>query len=144
MSSGIQQAILFIRARNDGPDGQAATDRQIQMQREAAERAARKLGVQITREYVERGGTDRLERRPIVRQMLAELRQARDAAYVLTYSGDRLARRSADFIAIDDAISASGAELVFSREVLTPSYETYPSNLRRDVQRMFAVLADQR
>jgi DNA invertase Pin-like site-specific DNA recombinase len=142
--SEIPQAVLFIRVRHVGPDEQAAVEMQIAAQRTAGQQAAKKLNAKIVREYIERGGTDHLERRPIVRQMLAELGQARDAAYVIAYGGDRLARRGFDFIEIDDAIAAAGAELVFAREALTPSYDQYPSKLRRDVRRVFAVLADQR
>ena len=45
---------------------------------------------------------DRAPGNEIGTAMLAELEQARDADYVITASGDRLARRGVDFVAIDD------------------------------------------
>lgn len=139
-----KQAVIFIRARHIGTDDQTAIETQITAQRAECQKAANKLNVCIVREYVERSGTDRLDRRPIVRQMLAELGQARDADYVITYGGDRLARRGIDFVEIDDVISAAGAELVFANEVLDQSCDQYPKTICRDVRRVFAVLADQK
>jgi len=112
--SDAKHAVVFIRARHVGYDAQAATETQITAQRELCEAAAQELNATILREYVEHGGTDRIERRPIVRQMLAELGQVGDVDYVIAYGADRLARRTADFARIEVGIAAAGAELVFA------------------------------
>src|SRR5258708_27436626 len=139
-----KQAVIFIRARHVGPDEQAATEMQIAAQREACQQAADKLNARIVREYTERGGTDRVGRRPVVQRMLAELGQARDAAYVITAIGDRLARRGVDFVAIDEALTAAGAEVLFARDVLAASFNPDENQWRRVSRNAFAILADRR
>lgn len=120
---GQKQAVLFIRVRYVGPDEQAAGEAQIAAQRHAGNEAARKLNAHVAREYVEHGGTDRLERRPVMQQMLADLGQVGDADYVITYRADRLARRSVDFAQIEQAVEAAGAAFVFARDAETRTVE---------------------
>jgi len=108
------QAIVFIRTRHVGSDAPTAIEQQITMQRVACQETARALNAVVIREYVEYGGTDRLERRPTVRQMLAELGQTRDVRYLITYGADRLARRTADFAEIEQTTSAAGVDLAFA------------------------------
>lgn len=112
--SGTKKVVIFIRARHVGRDETVATQMQIDRQREACQRIAQRLNTEVLEEYVELGGTDRVERRPVVRQMLAELDQTKDVAYVITYSADRLARRATDSAAIREAVMAAGAEIVYA------------------------------
>jgi len=108
------RAVLFIRARHVGPDERAVIEAQISAQRDAGQKLADSLRTDIVTEYIEHGGTDRLERRPIVQRMLAELGQARSIDYVITYHADRLARRTADLTAINQSIETAGARLLFA------------------------------
>lgn len=114
--SNTRKAIIFIRARHVGPDEKAATQMQVSRQREACQQAAQRLNAEVVHEYVELGGTDRLERRAVVRQLLAELDQTRDVDFVITYDADRLARRITDSAAITEAVTAAGAAIVFAHD----------------------------
>lgn len=120
--SDTKRAVLFIRARHAGTDEQAATEAQISAQRAAGQEAAQQLNAEIVHEYVEHGGTDRLERRPVVRQMLAELAQTRDIDYVITSGYDRLARRVSDLQDIEAGVEAAGAVLAIPGELRATGY----------------------
>ena len=119
-----EQAVIFIRARHVGGNARDAEEWQIAAQRRACQEAAQQLGVAVIGEYIEHGGTGSLERRPVIRQMSAELLQRRDVAYVITTSVDRLARRTADLASIQLDIQAADAELVLASDPTNPVFGT--------------------
>lgn len=119
-----KKAVIFIRARHVGDNVREAEEWQIAAQRRICQETAQQLGVAVTGEYIEHGGTGSLERRPILRQMYAELLQRRDVAYVITTSVDRLARRTADLASIQLDIQAAGAELVLASDPANPMLGT--------------------
>jgi DNA invertase Pin-like site-specific DNA recombinase len=88
-------------------------------QRAACEQAAEALDAEIIREYVEYGGTGRLDKRPTLRLMLDELRALRDVNYVIATGHDRLTRNVHDMTALSFEIDAAGAELVIDGSIST-------------------------
>jgi DNA invertase Pin-like site-specific DNA recombinase len=112
------QAVMFLRARDLGPQGhdRAAEDRQIALQWERCQAVADDMGLTIIREYAEHGGTGSLDERPVLMLMLDELTALHDAAYVITYGLDRLARRSADLERLTLDLDTAGAELLVANQ----------------------------
>jgi DNA invertase Pin-like site-specific DNA recombinase len=91
----------------------------IAWQRAACEQVAHKLGAQVLREYVEYGGTGRLDTRFVVRFMLNELPARHDATYLIVDRADRLARHARDWAMISLKIQAAGAELIIATQTDT-------------------------
>lgn len=107
-------AVIFMRARCLGPDGgdREVEQRLINAQRAACVQAARARGAQVIREYGECGGALRIDKRPVLRLMLDELRALHDADYVIVTSLERLAQKTEDMAAILLELEAAGATLV--------------------------------
>lgn len=126
MHNNITQptAVIFLRARYQGSDGRDGAHEQqmIAHQRAACRRAAKTLDAHIIREYVEHGGTGRLDKRPVLRLMLDELRALRDADYVIVTSPDRLTRTTHDTAAVLFEIDAAGAELVTAANIISTKH----------------------
>lgn len=116
-------AVIFLRARYLGSDGRdyEQEQQQIVAQRAACEQRAEALRAQIIREYVEFGGTGSIDKRPVLRLMLDELRALHDAAYLIVTSFDRLARGVDESAAILLEIEASGAQLITASGVISPA-----------------------
>lgn len=109
-------AVIFLRARLRGPHGPDREQEQhmIAWQRAACERAAHKLGAQVIHEYVEYGGTGRIDTRFAVRLMLNELHARHDATYLIVDRAERLARQPHDRAMISLKIQAAGAKLIIA------------------------------
>lgn len=113
-TTSLPLAVMFLRARTLGIDG---SERQIEAtqiawQRHRCQAAAVDLNCTIIREYIEHGGAGGVERRPVLRLMLDEIRALRDVKYVLVASLDRLTRANADWHTLQLEFEAAGVTLV--------------------------------
>ena len=99
---GAPTAVLYLRVSTPS---QVKTDYDpegisIPAQREACQRKAAQMGVQIVGEYVEPGRTaTSMDKRPEFQAMLERIRRQRDVAYVIVYKLSRMNRNR-----IDDAL----------------------------------------
>jgi DNA invertase Pin-like site-specific DNA recombinase len=78
--------------------------------------AARALGAQVVREYIEgeyKTATSGIDERPTLRLMLDELYTSRDIQYVILTRPSRLTRRADVRAAILQKIEAAGTTLIF-------------------------------
>ncbi|MGH3193112.1 MAG: recombinase family protein, partial [Streptosporangiaceae bacterium] len=107
-------AVMFLRARHVTAHGRdpESEERNIARQRAYCRSAAERLGATIIREYVEHGGTGPIRSRPILSQMLGDLRTLLGVQHVLVFSLDRLARKPEDLYELEQAIQATGARLI--------------------------------
>jgi hypothetical protein len=114
-------AVVFLRARHLTADGRNHDSeiRHVASQRELCRAAAEQIDASVVKEYVEYGGTGLVATRPVVRQMLEDLRTLLAVAvrYILVASTDRLARKPSDVAAITGAIFAAGAYLVTAADL---------------------------
>lgn len=113
-STQQKKAIMFVRARHLGSNGRHPVYEamQVEAQRDACQKIAERLGADVVEEYIEYGGTGKIERRPVVRQLLDRLRTDQDIDYLVVASLDRLARRRDDWAAISLELEAAHVELV--------------------------------
>jgi DNA invertase Pin-like site-specific DNA recombinase len=111
-----KRAVIFLRARHLGIAGrdEAAENRSIENQRDRCLMMAAELDAEVVREYTEHGGAGRIDKRPILRLLLDELRALRDVDYVIVTSHERLARRTDDWARLDLELEAAGAELLIA------------------------------
>ena len=114
-------AVVFLRARHLGQGGRDQEREQhlIAHQRAMCEQAGDALGAQIIREYVEFGGSGSIDKRPVLRLMLDELRALHDTTYLIVTSPDRLVRRTHDAAVISLELEAAGTELITAASVMT-------------------------
>jgi hypothetical protein len=108
-------AVTFLRARAlglNGPDHERE-QQMIAWQRAACEQAAQQLGAQVIREYVEYGGTGRIDTRFVVRLMLNELYRRHDTTYLIVDKAERLGKPMTQAM-ISLKIQAAGAELIIA------------------------------
>jgi hypothetical protein len=120
-------AVVFLRARSLTPRGRDRASEALNLatQRAWCREMAQDLEAVIAGEYIEYGGTGPVARRPVVQQMLADLRTRSDIRYLIVASPDRLARTPRDTEEIQAAIQASGAELVYAVDLFR-SYRCNP------------------
>jgi DNA invertase Pin-like site-specific DNA recombinase len=118
------RAVLYIRVSSSQ---QADNDYDLEgfsipAQRDALQRKAASLGLQVVEEYVDRGESGKTANRPGLQALLTRLEQG-DIQAVLVHKIDRLARNRADDVAIVMKIRAAGAQLVSATENIdeTPS-----------------------
>jgi DNA invertase Pin-like site-specific DNA recombinase len=109
-----KKAVVFVRARRLGSNGRhpAIEAKQVEAQRDACLKIAERLGADIVEEYIEYGGTGKVERRPVVHQLLDRLRTDHGIDYLIVASLDRLARRRDDWAVISLELEAAHVELV--------------------------------
>ena len=73
----------------------------IPAQREACQRKAQQLGLNVIDEYVEPGrSATNMDRRPVFQQMLERFRTERDVGYVIVYNLSRLNRNRVDDVKV--------------------------------------------
>ncbi|MCW2538731.1 MAG: recombinase family protein [Frankiales bacterium] len=120
-----RSAISYIRvstkeqAERDGdPEGYS-----IPAQREAIERKAKSLGVQIMREFVDRGDSAKTADRPQLQRLLRFVDEEPGVTHVIVHKVDRLARNRMDDVTISFALRKAGVTLVSAAENIdeTPS-----------------------
>ena len=96
----------------------------IPAQREACQRKAQQLGLNVIDEYVEPGrSATNMDRRPVFQQMLERFRTERDVGYVIVYNLSRLNRNRVDDVKVMIALNAYNVTLLSSQENIdaTPS-----------------------
>jgi hypothetical protein len=103
------QAVAYMRV-NEHAAGRTA-DAQLQRQRNRCREVAQKHGLTIALEYIDMTGAVRLDRRPELNRLLAEL-PAIGATYVVIPDFGRLSREARDVIAIEQRLIGAGAELL--------------------------------
>ncbi len=117
-------AVTYLRvstreqAERDGdPEGYS-----IPAQREANQRKAEAMGVDIVGEFVDRGESARSADRPELKRMLHFVGE-NPVDYCIVHKVDRLARNRADDVEINMALRAAGVQLVSATENIdeTPS-----------------------
>jgi DNA invertase Pin-like site-specific DNA recombinase len=111
-----KRAVIFMRARHLGLAGHdtAAENRSIADQRDRCLLLAAGQDVEVVREYADHGGAGRIDKRPVLRLLLDELRALHDVDYVIITSHDRLARRTDDWAHLDLELEAASAELLIA------------------------------
>jgi DNA invertase Pin-like site-specific DNA recombinase len=101
-------AVLYLReARSSKGYGLSAID----AQRHLCEQRANELGLTVVREYVDHGAAYNIDRRPGLREMLGDLKLARDIDFVITYDPARISRDAVMYLYVVWAIQDAGAEL---------------------------------
>src|SRR4249919_1608549 len=119
-----KQAVIYLRVSSaqQADKDFDAEGFSIPAQREACQREARRLGVEIADEYLDRGESAKTANRPALKAMLKRLK-AGDIDFVIVHKVDRLARNRADDVEIVMAIRKAGAQLVSVTENIdeTPS-----------------------
>ena len=122
--AGDGRAVIYIRVSSSqqadkdyDPEGFS-----IPAQRDACQRKAASLGLQVVDEFVDRGESGKTANRPGLQAMLARLEQG-DVKAAVVHKIDRLSRSRADDVAIVMKIRAAGAQLVSATENIdeTPS-----------------------
>ena len=97
--NGPPRAVLYLRVSTPG---QVKTDYDpeglsIPAQREACQRKAAQMGVEIADEYIEPGRSGReMDKRPAFQAMLQRIRDERDVQYVIVYKLSRMNRNRFD------------------------------------------------
>jgi len=121
----MKRAVLYLRvstaeqAERDGnPEGYS-----IPAQREACQRKAQLMEVQVVDEYVDHGESARSADRPQLQAMLDRIEGQQDVHYVIVHKVDRLARNRLDDVTINVRMQQAGAALVSVSESIdaTPS-----------------------
>lgn len=107
-------AVMFLRARNITANGRdrESEERDIAYQRRYCQAKADQLRATVVKEYVEYGGTGSIASRPVIRQMLSDLRILLGVRYVLVVNLDRLARQPADLRELEQRIRAAGVDVL--------------------------------
>ena len=114
-----RRAVLYLRVSSPG---QVRTDYDpeglsIPAQRQACERKAAQLGVEIVREYVEPGfSAGSLVKRKRFRKMVEEVSELRDIDVVIVWSVARWARNQEDHWVARGLVRRAGAKLVAVKE----------------------------
>ncbi len=122
----MKRAVLYLRVSTVG---QVKTDYDpegisIPAQREACQRKAQQLGIEVVDEYVEPGkSATTMEKRPIFQQMLERFKTERDVDTVIVYNLSRLNRNRIDDVKVMVALKAYDVTLVSAQENIdaTPS-----------------------
>jgi DNA invertase Pin-like site-specific DNA recombinase len=115
----MKTAVLYLRVSTPG---QVNTDYDpegisIPAQRQACERKALQLDVEIVDEYVEPGkSATTIDKRPIFQQMLQRLKNDHDVDYVIVYNLSRLNRNRVDDARVLVALRACGVTLISAQE----------------------------
>jgi DNA invertase Pin-like site-specific DNA recombinase len=102
------RAVLYLRAARNSKDGGLAA---IDAQRHQCEQRANELGFTVVREYIDHGSAYNIDRRPGLREMLGDLKLARDIDFVITYDPARISRDAVMYLYVVWAIQDAGAEL---------------------------------
>jgi DNA invertase Pin-like site-specific DNA recombinase len=134
-----QHAVAFIRVNHGAAVSEAAFQQNIDWQREKCERLAQDRELTIIREYLDEGGGVSLERRPVLRDMLAELLTLRDAASVIATDEARISRKISELQYIRLQLEAAGASLVTARYAsLSPAAQELDKKLAAVVPHYYA------
>jgi DNA invertase Pin-like site-specific DNA recombinase len=113
------QAVLFLRTRQLGSSmsNRQGEQRQLAAGRNVCHQAAGQLGLVVIREYLERGDTGPIWRRPTLRLMFEELRTLHDAAYIIAARPDHLTRILADRRTVELELAATGVTLIVASQL---------------------------
>ena len=121
----MKRAVIYLRVSTSA---QADTDVDpegfsLPAQRDACQRKADSLAVEVVDEYVDRGESARSADRPALQRLLARIQEQRDVDYLIVHKVDRLARSREDDVLINVALRAGGVQLVSVSENIdeTPS-----------------------
>lgn len=102
------RAVVYMRvARDKGP----RTAHLIATQREACQRIAAKQGLAVVREYFDVGRPARLEEQLELLQLIADLEQKRDAAFVVTWDYGCLAHSTAQITYLKYRLQSCAASI---------------------------------
>lgn len=146
----MKRAVLYLRVstaaqakRNREPEGYS-----IPAQREACQRKAAAMGVEIVGEYADRGESAKTADRPELQALLERVRVDRDVDVVIVHKVDRLARNRYDDATISYTLHAAGVELVsaveniddtpfgrFMHAILSANAEFYSANLAAEAKK---------
>jgi site-specific DNA recombinase len=146
----MRRAVLYLRVstaaqarRNREPEGYS-----IPAQREACQRKAASMGVEIVGEYADRGESAKTADRPQLQALLERVRVERDLDAVIVHKVDRLARNRYDDATISYTLHAAGVELAsaveniddtpfgrFMHAILSANAEFYSANLAAEAKK---------
>lgn len=98
----VQQAVLYLRT-----DAMGSVD----LQRSGCQRITELYGIAIIREYVDLDRPARFERQTKLQQLLDDLEERRDAAFVVIYDYARIARDMNQLNEVIRRIHGCGAEI---------------------------------
>lgn len=125
-TNGPARAVLYLRVSSAG---QVKTDYDpegisIPAQREACQRRAAQMGVEIVDEYIEPGRSAKeLEHRPRFQELRQCVKDRRDVDYVIVYMFSRAFRNAADTALVKREFKKLGARFVASNMSLDDSDE---------------------
>jgi site-specific DNA recombinase len=143
------RAVLYLRVstKEQAEKGGEAEGYSIPAQRDACNRKAASLGAAICAEFTDPGESGTTMRRPGLQKLLEHI-AANRVDFVIFHKIDRLARQTADYLAINVQAKAAGATLVSCTENIdeTPEGELmgtmlsgmatfYSKNLGREVKK---------
>ena len=115
----MKTAVVYLRVSTVG---QVKTDYDpegisIPAQRDACQRKAQQMGVEVIGEYVEPGrSATTMEKRPVFQEMLDRFKTERDVDYVIVYNLSRLNRNRVDDVKVIVALRSFGVTLVSAQE----------------------------
>jgi len=112
--TGDLPTIAYLRVASSDPADQAAG---IDRQRAAIARAAHRLGLTVTEEFIDLGASGVTVDRPALRRLLDHITN-RPVGYCIVERFDRLSRDAVQLADLDEALSDAGVVIVdASREI---------------------------
>lgn len=110
VSPGARKAVIYLSTASVALEGEEAISRQ----REACERMAHQLGVEVARVYADRGHSGGFRNRPGLRAMLSGIAEEADIGWVIVDSLKVLSRSVAKNYGIQLALERLGVAIVTS------------------------------
>jgi site-specific DNA recombinase len=107
-----KRAAIYLRVASARPTAQGT----IQAQRDACQRLARKLGVEIGWEYADAGRSGRSFDRPGLRRLLADLESELKVEYVLVDGVSHLSRSPLIHERVSAVLTRSGTTILSTEE----------------------------
>jgi DNA invertase Pin-like site-specific DNA recombinase len=92
--------VAFIRVNHAAVGSEKAFQDNVKWQRQQCQEHAERHGLAVIREYVDKSGGVSIERRPVLREMLAELHALHDATHVITTDEARITRRANELVSL--------------------------------------------
>lgn len=103
------KAVVYLRVAR--PPDPHLSDLAIDSQRDACERRAEELGLDVVREYCDYGTSGGLDQRPRLKELLSDLKHLRDVHWVIAYDHTRIARTVLEYTYALWDIQDASAEL---------------------------------